>query len=1466
MGIKRPLPTRLLQPLLLASALVLTTIAFVPQIRAAGIDIKVNFQSEAAAVPTGYLQDFGQEYALRTGANQGANLTYGWVVPGTSTALDLTTQGRDRNKNASDQRLDTLVHMQTNGKVGAWEIAVANGIYDVTVAVGDAQTSNSNDSHRINIEGVRVIDPNFVAAGNEGTFTRHKTVAAQITVADNKLTVDAIGGANTKINYIEITSVLPGDMERPSVNAITEPSTTTNVLRNTGVTADVNLPNGGIVESSVNANTVRLLRMSDGMVVPSNVNTTGGGDKIVLVVVGFLDPNTQYRFDVTDGVKDENGKGFIPFSITFTTGTQGGPTGSQNGIAFEPTKVVTGGDRFSSLAIGPDGKLYVATLIGDIIRYTINQADGTLSNPQTITTVKTNEGGARRAIIGIVFDPAATANNLILWISHNGEYMESGAPDWSGKIARLSGPNLETMQDYVINLPHSYKDHMVNSLAFGPSGKLYVPIGSNSAMGEQDEAWGFRDERLLSAAVLQIDLAAITSPPLDVKTEGEGNYNPFAPGAAVTIYATGIRNPYDLVWHSNGQLYLPTNGSAYGGYTPTIPDPLPASCARRINGSAYTGPKGVPGLIKVEDQKDWLFRVVPGGYYGHPNPLRCEWILNGGNPTSATDPAQVNKYPVGINPDPNWRGAAYDFGLNKSPNGAIEYHNNAFKGALKGKLLVVRYSLKDDIIILEPGSANLDIINAQEDTPGLTGLTNPLDIIENRANGDLYVIEYGRLTASTSSSITLLRPLGDSIPQIQVTPDRIITNDRQGDAAVDQPRTVTIQNTGTATLNLTDIKIVGSDAALFQIANTRPTSLAPGASAPLQIEFKAPADTVGPKSALLQITNNSTNSPVKEITLRGLGTTAYGGANEPSLQWVLDTYEIPVNVGDDNAANNIIRENPAQRKAALLGDEVPMQKFERADNANPVIIEPLAIFGPTGTNPVTEFGWYQSGNAAARTQLFSVSNSPTSNGQRLDPALNAGASLTFDPGTGSFGFYSKWPSFEPDHELFSEDALNTLDNAIPHHIRVYPLKDRAGVLVPNSYVVATEEDVNSLDYQDVVVIVRNVQLAGTAVRPVANAGADQTVSLGNQVILAGSGSDANGDVLTYSWQQTSGPAVTLDNGSGNVRSFTPTAIGSYEFTLTVTDPSGLSGTDSVTITMIESNPSNLPPIANAGADQNRTVGSVVTLTGSGSDPEGGALTYNWIQNEGPSVRLQGDGSNRTFTPETPGSYRFTLVVTDPLGSSAADNVRITVIDGDPGENRAPTANAGADRGARTGSLVTLDAAGSSDPEGGTLSYSWQQIEGPPVNISGTNAARATFSAPDQPTVLIFSLVVTDNLGASSAADEVRITVSLPPVANAGSDVTTIPGSLVTLDGTGSSDPEGGTLTYNWQQVDGPSVTLSGEASAQIVFTAPAQPALITFRLTVTDNFGVSSDADEVQVTIGQVDRTKIYLPIVNRGE
>lgn len=1022
----------------------------------AAVDLKINFQDEATAPPAGYLRDWGQSFGLRTGTNQGNGLSYGWVVPGNGQPLSLVGNGRNRNNppdsaGLGDLRLATLMHMQYstgNGGIvasGAWEIAVPNGAYSVTVSVGDA--SNTDSVHSIRIEGQVAI-----SEFRPTTAKRFEQTSRVINVTDERLTIDASGGTNTKINYVDIVTATSNRLH-PFVTAATPTNNATGQTRQTFVSAEVSLPNTGygVDENSLNGNTVRLIRMSDRTVVPANVNTSGGGDVIVLQPTALLDPNTTYVFQVTDGVKDLSGASFRPFSSTFTTGALGGNTNA--GIVFDKIALPTVTSLpYTSLAFGPDNKLYAGTMTGAIVRYSVN-SDGTLGAAQVINSLRTYTGQTiDRAVIGLAFDDAG-----VLWVSHGYSALVA-APDWSGKISRLTGSNLQNVQDYVINLPRSIRDHLTNSLAFGPDGKLYVAQGSNTAMGAPDKAWGERPERELTAAVLQIDPTRTSGLPIDVKTEEGGTYDPYATNAPVQIYATGVRNAYDLVWHSNQQLYAPTNSSAAGGNTPTTPDPLPAACQNRIDRDTrgnYTGPM-VTGVINVpKAQPDYLYRVVKGGYYGHPNLTRCEWVLNGGNPTSGVDPNEIPQYAVGTQPDRNYRDPAYNFGNHYSPNGAIEYRSNVFGGKLRGKLLVARYSGGDDIIALDVGSSSngYSVGEAMTGITGLTGLNDPLDLVEGN-NGNLYVTEF------VTQRIVLLRPntnVASYAASIAPSATRLTFSAVQGQSVT---QNLYISNNGSATLNATITKS-GSGAARFQIATTS-VSVDAGKSATVAVTFNA---ALGPHQANLRIQSNDPAQPVVDVALGGLGTQGTGGANEPSLQWILDTYAIPVNVGDPNPADNSLPTSPR------LGEEVLVRGFEKAE-AGTVTVEPLAVYGPTSANPVVRVGWYATGDQNTKNQLFDVSNSPASNGQTLNPI--ATGLTAFDPGETPFSFYSVWPFFG-SRTIYGEDALNTFGGAIPHHVRVYPYKNSDGAAVPNTYVVAFEENTSGFDYQDVVLVVRNVK-------------------------------------------------------------------------------------------------------------------------------------------------------------------------------------------------------------------------------------------------------------------------------------------------------------------------------------------------------------------------------------------------------
>ncbi|CAA9250819.1 MAG: hypothetical protein AVDCRST_MAG95-1866 [uncultured Adhaeribacter sp.] len=575
---------------------------------------------------------------------------------------------------------------------------------------------------------------------------------------------------------------------RPYVTAVRPADGFAGVALDQSVSVDLTYPSGKSINgNTVNPNTVKLYTVAVGggtEVTGTAVNATAAGDAITLSAP--LQPSTTYEFSITDLVKDGNGLGMIPFTSRFTTAGNSELPPPIEGVAFDEVTLVDttfGTAGFTSLVVGPDRRLYAATSEGKIERWDI-KADGSITNHVTINLF----GLEKRLLIGFHFDPTAKTSNLIAWITHSSGVFYD-APNWSGKISKIdiTDPANPYLVDYVVNLPRSFKDHSTNSIDFGTDGALYLVQGSNSAMGAPDGAWGNRPETLLTAAVLRLDLTQAQTRvlPIDAKTEGPaGTYNPYLPDAPLTIYATGVRNAYDLVWHSNGALYVPTNGSAAGGNTPAL-----INGAIWSDGTAYTGPS-VPALKDIRQSlNDYLFKIEKGGYYGHPNVLRREYILNGGNPTARQDPGEVaatsasNGYPEGTPTEPNYKAWSYDFGLNISPNGVIEYKSNVFGGKLKGKLLVCRFSGGDDIMILEPSKTDKNIIQATEGIkiPGFRRpFANPLDIAEDPLNGNLYLSEYYDGNGDGWPRLTLLKVKETAAPQPEPQTNPIVIDTKKG--------------------------------------------------------------------------------------------------------------------------------------------------------------------------------------------------------------------------------------------------------------------------------------------------------------------------------------------------------------------------------------------------------------------------------------------------------------------------------------------------------------------------------------------------------------------------------------------------------------------------------------------------------------------------------------------------------------
>ncbi|MHA7287364.1 malectin domain-containing carbohydrate-binding protein [Arthrobacter sp. MDT3-44] len=1053
--------------------------------------LKVDFTAAGAPAATGYLLDWGEAYGTRTGAGQGSGQTYGWKTAD-GNPVSLVGNGRDRNRAGIDPRLDSIIHLQygddpgTNGikTEGVWEAAVPNGLYSVTVAVGDMKFGTVYDSlHAINIEtGVGI------ESFQSTTAAEYKTQTTVVGVWDGALTLTAAGGKNTKLAYVDIVGLDPA----PHVDTMRPDNRSTGHDPNDGVSATIRVPYAGVgVDARSLPGNVHIYDVATGGEVPSTTGTSGGNDVISTQPSVALKPNSNYRFVVTSGVKDNYGVSFVPFTSVFTTGAGvvevSGDFTPLRGVNFERVEQPeAAGTYWSSMTFGPDGKMYASSIGQGLYRFTVGP-NGALTNKEAL-------GYEGRAIIGLVFDKAATASNLRVWITSTSANTENETGEWVSGVSLLTGAQLQVENQVFVGLPRSQADHLTNSMAYGPDGRLYFMQGSNQAAGDLDNSWGQRGEKLLTAATLVFDpkhpavqQAATSNAPINVQTSGGGTYNPYAAGAPLQIYATGIRNAYDLVWHSNGHLYVPTNGTAGNanspgvtanadgtftrvaasgipGYSSVNGKDVTAQCKRRN----YTG-GSVPAVANHPTQQDLLFDVVQGGYYGHPNPERCEWVLNEGN-----DPANPPKYPgqggskyaSGVKADPNYRGIAYNFEFNKSPNGAIEYKSDSFGGQLRGRLIVTRFSNNNDLIFLQPDPTSGKILGAQtsvgitgvsESTIGnVSGFNDPLEVVEDPNTGNLYVNQYDR--SGTSQKMFLLRvPATQQPAAVRASVPEVVFSAVKSTTSAAKP--VVVTNTTNATLTF-NASLTGANSGEFRVSGGAGVTLAPGASATVNVTF-APGTTVGQRSAILHL---DTGSSTLDVGLYGLTMNGIEGTNEPTLLNVLGTLGYNLNPGWTNLEGGT--------QATAKGDEVLKPLFVKAGQS-PVTMKPLAQYAPREDLP---FGWY-TGNAGT-DQRHKLGSIAIEGYQSLLPPVSTGTTSTFDPGTSTFGFYYYSNAFQ--RFGYTEDRLNT---GIAHRARVYPAKNRQGVPISDSYIVAFEDASNG-DYQDYMFLVTGVRPAGEGPVPV----------------------------------------------------------------------------------------------------------------------------------------------------------------------------------------------------------------------------------------------------------------------------------------------------------------------------------------------------------------------------------------------
>ncbi len=358
--------------------------------------------------------------------------------------------------------------------------------------------------------------------------------------------------------------------------------------------------------------------------------------------------------------------------------------------------------------------------------------------------------------------------------------------------------------------------------------------------------------------------------------------------------------------------------------------------------------------------------------------------------------------------------------------------------------------------------------------------------------------------------------------------------------------------------------------------------------------------------------------------------------------------------------------------------------------------------------------------------------------------------------------------------------------------------------------------------------------------------------------------------ITATFASTSHTITATSGANGSVSpAGTTTVDHGGSVTYTITPDSGYSISD-VQVDGVSQGAIATYTFSNVAADHSLQATFIAdTVMVSASAGEGGSIS--------PSGEITvNSGSSQTFTITADEGYEIEDVLVDDVSQGAAGSYTLENILADCTvqalftlENEAPVADAGPDQTVAEGQSVTLNGLNSTDADDGIAKFQWYQILGTEVELDGADQGQAGFAAPDvdeSGESLVFELHVTDYSGQTTTDTcIVNVTwINEPPTADAGQAQTVDEGTVVTLDGSGSSDADDGISQYYWAQTQGPAVVLSDDAAAVATFTAPdidSDGASLAFQLTVTD-FGGLQDTASCLVAVSWVNSP----PLADAGD
>ncbi len=342
--------------------------------------------------------------------------------------------------------------------------------------------------------------------------------------------------------------------------------------------------------------------------------------------------------------------------------------------------------------------------------------------------------------------------------------------------------------------------------------------------------------------------------------------------------------------------------------------------------------------------------------------------------------------------------------------------------------------------------------------------------------------------------------------------------------------------------------------------------------------------------------------------------------------------------------------------------------------------------------------------------------------------------------------------------------------------------------------------------------------------------APSSAPTGTAVSFDASGSsDPDGTVVKYEWDLDGNGSYETDTGTTASATKTYATPGDVTVGLRVTDNSTGTATATRVVTA-----QNRPPTASLTATPNPVpTGTQVSFDASGSsDPDGTVVKYEWdLDGNGSYETNTGATATTSKTYATAANVTVGLRVTDNLGATATTSKALTV------QNRAPVASFTATPNpVPTGTAVSFDASGSSDPDGTVTKYEWDldgngSYETSTGSVATTSKTYATASTPT------IGLRITDNNGATGTTTRALTVQNRAPTASFTlTPNPVVSGNSVSFNGSGSSDPDGTVVKYEWD-FDGNGTYETSTGSVATTTKSFATAGSVTVGLRVTDNNG-----------------------------